>query len=152
MMVHFCLFAAVTVLGPCVRNVASHNGLGNEVMSGSFIFVAMSVLQDRQLRAFSSFLAYGVCVSYLLTVWSARVRKIPAICAYFTIGVAAIFVSSVFMVIRQWFDFLAIRATSCYDCLRHDFLLIRKLCSEPVLGHVPGAGLLYYTPSLGGVK
>ena len=52
---------------------------------------------------------------------------------------------TVFVIFRGRFYFFAMTASFCYDCLRHGFFLIKKLCLEPVARYTLAVGSLYYT-------
>lgn len=62
-----------------------------------------------------------------------------------------VFGRTVFAEFRDFFNFLAFRASFCFNYLRHGFFLIKKLCSEPLQTQYL-CGSLYYSSSFGGVK
>ena len=64
---------------------------------------------------------------------------------FFAMSVMPVFCARVFMKLRKQSNLLALGTMFRYDCLRHNFLFLRKLCLEPIVGHVPIVGSIYYT-------
>ncbi len=65
--------------------------------------------------------------------------------ARFTVTAKAIEITFVFVELGSWMKFLASRTLFCYDCFRHGFFLIKKLCLEPLQTQYL-CGSLYSTP------
>lgn len=84
--------------------------------------------------------------------YSLRISFSVGVGAFFTIVVMPIFIKFVFIEFRKWFDLFATSALFCYDCFRHGFFLIKKLCLEPVVRHNLTVGSFHYTIEKRGVK
>ncbi len=69
--------------------------------------------------------------------------------AVFTKALKSIFCLSVFVVLRNWFNLLAMRATLCLNCLRHNQFLTNWLCLGPVSRPILVSGSFYYNKTTG---
>ena len=76
-------------------------------------------------------------VTFLATVYrdfsfcGFRISRIKNSPTWVAVVLKAVFFGSIFAKFLSGFNFLAMVASFCYDGLRHDFLLNRKLCLEP---------------------
>ena len=71
--------------------------------------------------------------------------------AQFTRRIKTIYLLFIFVKFTNSLNFLALRASLCFNWFRHGFFLIKKLCSEPVAAHT-AVGLFYNNTILKGVK
>lgn len=93
----------------------------------------------------------SICLSIFLFIFFLGLcRKIlPAIfifysCAKFAPSIITIFCAVIFVKFRNWFNRLAFRTEFCLNYIRHNFLLYRELCLEPLIRPILMCGSFYY--------
>jgi len=130
-----------------IDNLTSFNALG----------ITNSICKNSRFTFFAVCIAFLASLAFLALV-IAFVRSLAFFAlavlfsTYFTMRLIAIFATLVFRKFRKWFDFFALATSFRYDLLSHNRLLNRRLCLEPVAGHTPAVGSLYYSRPIGGVK
>ena len=91
------------------------------------------------------FAFFALCVGFLIgfALLSLSIR----ISARFTTTLETTFSIFAFVKFRKWFDFFAFGTSFGYNWFSHSLFLYKRLRLEPVVGHLPIAGSLYYMPS-----
>lgn len=160
MMVCCCLVSAITFLGTYTGHPTSSYFHSNCLTCSfvfwaileifgfcTFTFVCLSVF----LAANFTLLAFIVAFLGSCPALSSLSRLKIGILALFTGTLQSIGSFSIFAELRSGFNFLATRASFCFNWLRHVLFLIKRVCLELVTAHTV-AGLFYYTAYSGGVK
>ena len=139
MVVFVCLFTARTLQRIRSGQSTILNCLIYYTISFSSLWITYMIQFSTTPFVYFSFFTFVIFRRYSIgnrfTTFSLPIFAHAFIIANFANIVITIFSSVVFVKVRQWFDLLAFRAFSGYDWLRHGFLLIRKLCLEPVAGY-----------------
>lgn len=162
MMVFFCLLWAIMALQSIgARHFASSNGVVHGISSFqlfwmmgikaffadfSIIFTLFSFPVTNLASPVSNFafLCLPILPTVHFTVFCLSVFFPIVQKTDFTMRFVSILFSAIFVKFGQWLGFLAFRTSFCYDLLRHDFLLTRKLCLEPNTRPVLVSGSFYY--------
>lgn len=120
-----------------------------------FAFIAFVVVFTRTTMSSFPFFRFAVfdfdISGYFFASFCFSVSVTIIQMAAFTITFITITASWVLVKFRNRFGFLANSAGFCYDLLRHDFFLSKKLCLEPLQTQYL-CGSLHYTTSWGTVN
>lgn len=95
----------------------------------------------------NGFVRFALTVTFFggLAFFAFSITFFRSALADFAISLMTIFGFRMFVELRDWFDFFASAASFRYDLLRHFRFSNKRLCLEPVAGHTPAVGSLYYT-------
>ncbi len=149
MMIFLCLLAAKEATSLVYRFQLSHpycvfNGIFGGYLFGIFTFIYSFVFSSL-LFAFSGLFVFTIYISSLLSALFCSTYIGPIfVTTNPTVILQIIFRDTIFIKLRKWFNFLALRTLFCYGLLRHGFFLIKKLCLEPLQDQFL-CGSLYYT-------
>lgn len=162
MVVVLCLITAMLAALRLDTWQATGSGFGGDSMAGLH---SLGVLLD---MAFAIALAFGrLVVARLrgLAFRTSTVAKVSRMAAFFSLLALCVYsfaslalivpVKSTSFVsgkVVKLFSFFACAAAFLYNCLRHDFLLIRKLCLEPSTRPILVGGSSHYRGCAGAVK
>ena len=113
----------------------------------SLTFFALAVAFTSNL----TFFALPVLIYLCFSGFCLPILRSVFLFTIFTLTSETVFGGRFLIKIIGWLNFFAMTASFCYDCLRHGFFLINKLCLEPSTARTV-VGSSYYTTSLRGVK
>ena len=154
-MVMFCLFWALRAFQSIrAKQIASSNSVINSIYG--FDFFRISTFS----ASISNFILFAIII-VVFSTYSFFCFLVTLLCSpmlFFTFlalsvllttspakDLVSIFLSTVFIELRQRFYLVALRTSFGYDLLRHNCFSIKQLCSGPVLGYIPTSGSFYYT-------
>ena len=154
MVILFCLLAAGAPIMKCWEQFACMNSV-IDFASSLCLFGIVFIITSVSLFTFfgliislSGLFAFFALVILLLVLFVFFGLMI-LVRAVFASRLQAVTVGAVFMKLRQWKDFLAVRALFCLNGIRHFFFLNKKLCLEPSESYTLSCGSFYYNSICG---
>lgn len=134
--------------------------IDNSLSNSACCFIVFGVTKTMVVFSFSAcyFAFFGLCIAFLIKFILFRL-SIPLFSGFallcmliffylfdkttFAIRMITIFGLIMIIKLRKMFDLFAFGTGFCYDLVRHNFFLIRRLCLEPIVGNAPIVGSLY---------
>ncbi len=145
MVVFLCLFAAWTIQTVRLREFSGlytiHDGVSG--LHPVWISCFVSFTDSFCFRRFSKILLTAIMSNFVFvaslvsssggTAFFALVITITYnFAAIYTMILESVLCCAILIKFRNGLGLLALRASFCYDCLRHGFFSVKKLCSEPL--------------------
>ena len=120
----------------------------NSVIYSIFCFAAVRILLDVEFAHFSSdFLSpFALLISFeaCLSFWRFSISGVLCLIAYFAIRLIAAFFFFGIVKFSNRLDKFALRASFCYNLLRHGRFLNKRLCLGPVTRPILVSGSSYF--------
>ena len=129
----------------CINNSVSLVGFSCD------IFALFTTAVSVYIRAYQFFIVLIMTSYSSFTFTAFMIYFIGDFSTTFALPLETVFCTAILRKFSDWFNLLASAALFCYDCFRHGFFLIKKLCLEPLQTQYL-CGLFYYTNYSGGVK
>lgn len=144
MMILFCLCGAVMALQRIGAGQSS--GFDGMVYLVRW-FIPFGMLDAKTFLDNSSggfaFFALGISLIYIFPFFALSINPLIYVLAYSAIASKAIFCRAIFVKFRKRFNLFAFPTSFCYDLLRHNRFLNKRLCLEPVARYALAVGLFY---------
>lgn len=142
MMILLCLFWASGALQEDSRKqFAGSLGVFDSMSCFSFFGIIYTMITSSFITSIFTFLA--LLIFFLMQF--CFITFSPFAFTYFALIMTSKFTIVQFCKIFSWLNFFAMTTAFRYDCLRHSFLLNRKLCLEPLIPAIGASGSFYYT-------